>query len=159
MKHKRAGSLLLAGITIITGCGQLPSRSGTDNQASNGNAAGELVVNAARLQIGSPYLYGGESPAGFDCSGLVQYAYRQAGIEVPRSTEGQLRSVSRITLSSVRPGDVLFFKVSPPKISHVGIYIGDDRFVHAPSSGKTVSYGTLDNPYWKNHLAGAGRFY
>ena len=103
--------------------------------------------------IGKPYKYGGSSPAGFDCSGLVQYSFRNAGVTLPHNTVQQ-RSVSkRITVAELRKGDLLFFDQEGKKNSHVGIYLGERRFVHAPSSGKSVRNDTLDNPYWKKHLS------
>ena len=116
------------------------------------------VVNIARDMLGTPYRYGGSSPQGFDCSGLVSYAYRQAGIQVPRTSVGQYRDSLKVPLHNLQPGDLLFFRLQPPKVSHVGIYDRDGRFIHAPSSGKSVSYASLDNPYWREHLIGAGRF-
>ena len=103
--------------------------------------------------VGKPYRYGGSSPAGFDCSGLVQYSFRQAGVTLPRSTEQQ-RSVSRlIRVADLRRGDLLFFNQEGKKYGHLGIYIGDGKFVHAPSSGKSVRSDRLDSPYWKKHLS------
>lgn len=104
--------------------------------------------------VGKPYRYGGASPStGFDCSGLVHFSYRQAGIKVPRSTEDLLRASSAVRGSNLRRGDLLFFDQEGKKKSHVGIYLGDGRFVHAPSSGKRVRTDTLDSKYWKKHLA------
>jgi len=117
-----------------------------------------VVVQTAKRQIGAPYHYGGSTPRGFDCSGLVHYAYQHAGIEVPRTTGGLLRRAQPVPLSKLRPGDVLFFRVAPPKISHVGLYVGNGRFVHAPSSGKSVSYASLNEKYWSRHIVSAGRF-
>jgi cell wall-associated NlpC family hydrolase len=108
--------------------------------------------------LGTPYRYGGAGPNGFDCSGLVSYAYRSAGIRVPRSSGEQFRQAEKVPLSKLQPGDLLFFRLNPPKISHVAIYDRNGRFIHAPSSGKRVSYASLDNPYWRKHLVGAGRF-
>ena len=116
------------------------------------------VINSARKMLGVPYRYGGASPSGFDCSGLVSYAYRSAGISIPRSSAAQYLRAEKIPLSDLQPGDLLFFRLSPPKISHVAIYDRGGRFIHAPSSGKRVSYASLDNPYWYKHLVGAGRF-
>ena len=116
------------------------------------------VIAAARKMLGTPYLYGGASPSGFDCSGLVSYAYRSVGISIPRSSADQYLRAEKIPLSDLQPGDLLFFRLSPPKISHVAIYDHGDRFIHAPSSGRQVSYASLDNPYWHKHLVGAGRF-
>jgi cell wall-associated NlpC family hydrolase len=116
------------------------------------------VLGTARQMLGTPYRYGGSSPSGFDCSGLVSYAYRSVGIRVPRTSSEQFRQAQRVPLQNLQPGDLLFFRLSPPKISHVAIYDRDGRFIHAPSSGKRVSYASLDNPYWRQHLVGAGRF-
>ena len=103
--------------------------------------------------VGKPYKYGGSSPAGFDCSGLVQYSFKHAGVALPHNTLQQ-RSASRLIRSSeLRRGDLLFFNQEGKKYGHVGIYLGDGRFVHAPSSGKSVRNDTLSNPYWKKHLS------
>jgi cell wall-associated NlpC family hydrolase len=108
--------------------------------------------------VGKPYRYGGESPsAGFDCSGLVQYSFRQAGLRVPRSTEAQLRASRRVPRSQLRPGDLVFFDQDGKKKGHVGIYLGNGRFVHAPSSGKRVRTDSLDSRYWKRHLSDTRR--
>ncbi len=116
------------------------------------------VVSTARDMLGVPYRYGGSSPRGFDCSGLVTYAYQQAGIQVPRTSADQYRYSRKVDMGQLQPGDLLFFRLRPPKVSHVAIYDRDGRFIHAPSSGKHVSYASLDNPYWRQHLIGAGRF-
>jgi len=116
------------------------------------------VVVTARSVLGAPYRYGGANTNGFDCSGLVSYAYRSVGIAVPRSSSEQFRQSIRVPLQNLQPGDLLFFRLNPPKVSHVAIYDRDGRFIHAPSSGKRVSYASLDNPYWRKHLVAAGRF-
>lgn len=85
-------------------------------------------------------------------------SYRQLGLEVPRTTGGQLRAMSRVPLSALRPGDLLFFRING-KVSHVALYTGESRFVHAPSSGKRVSFSDLENPYWKRRLVAAGRLH
>lgn len=118
----------------------------------------QLVAHAERM-LGTPYRYGGASPRqGFDCSGLVYFSHRQLGIEVPRTTRGQRRHSRAVSLQALRPGDLVFFDLTDAKTRHVGIYIGGGRFIHAPSSGKRVSVASLDNPYWRRHLAGAGSF-
>jgi len=117
---------------------------------------GHTAAHIALQQVGVPYQYGGQSPSGFDCSGLVQYAYQRAGKAVPRTT-GQLWSSTRtVERNSMRPGDVLFFSISG-KMSHVGLYLGDGRFVHAPSTGKTVSVESLASTYYANAFIKAGR--
>ena len=109
--------------------------------------------------VGRPYRYGGSSPSsGFDCSGLVYFSYRQVGIRLPRSTEDQLRASSPVAPSELRHGDLLFFDQEGKKNSHVGIYLGGGRFVHAPSSGKYVRTDELRSAYWKRHLSETRRF-
>ena len=151
----------LAIITVFSqlfGCGTLPDKTAAPISTDNADRA-TLVVHTARQQIGAPYRYGGSTPRGFDCSGLVHYAYKSAGIDVPRTTKGLLREAHRVSLSQLQPGDILFFRVDPPKISHVGIYIGHGRFVHAPTNGKRVSYASLKSKYWSHHVVAAGRYY
>lgn len=116
------------------------------------------VIATARTMLGAPYRYGGADPTGFDCSGLVSYVYRSLGIQVPRTSQEQFRQSSPVATDRLQAGDLLFFRLNPPKVSHVAIYEGEGRFIHAPSSGKRVSYASLDNPYWRQHLVGAGRF-
>jgi len=103
--------------------------------------------------VGKPYRYGGASPAGFDCSGLVAFSYRQAGVPLPHNTSQQRRASKHVKLAELKRGDLLFFDQQGRKNSHVGIYLGGGRFVHAPSSGKHVRNDRLDNPYWKKHLS------
>jgi cell wall-associated NlpC family hydrolase len=121
-------------------------------------ATGMVVLNTAREMLGTPYRYGGTTPNGFDCSGLVKYSYQRAGIQVPRSSSEQYRFAAKVPVKQLQSGDLLFFRLQPPKVSHVGIYDRNGRFIHAPSSGKSVSYASLDNPYWRRHLIAAGRF-
>jgi cell wall-associated NlpC family hydrolase len=119
--------------------------------------AADQAASLAAKMVGKPYKYGGSSPAGFDCSGLVMYSYKQAGVQLPHSTDKQ-RSTSRpVKVSELRRGDLLFFNQEGKKHGHVGIYLGDGRFVHAPSSGKSVRSDSLDAPYWKKHLTEARR--
>ena len=107
--------------------------------------------------VGKPYRYGGSSPAGFDCSGLVLYSYKQAGLALPHNTDRQRTSSRAIKVAELRPGDLLFFNQEGKKYGHVAIYVGKGQFVHAPSSGKSVRSDRLDNPYWKKHLSEARR--
>ena len=108
--------------------------------------------------LGTPYHYGGSSPRGFDCSGLVYYAFRETGVRVPRTTRAQLRHAKPVPLSQLRPGDLLFFNQHSSRVSHVGIYVGDGWFIHAPSRGRRVSYDSLQDSYWKPRLVAAGRY-
>jgi cell wall-associated NlpC family hydrolase len=116
------------------------------------------IVRAAIDQVGAPYRWGGDSPRGFDCSGLVIYSYREVGVMgLPHSAAGLERVASRVPLSDLQPGDLLFFRLVGPKASHVAIYVGGEEFVHAPSGGKPVERVGFDHPYWGTRLGRAGR--
>lgn len=110
--------------------------------------------------VGTPYKWGGATPRGFDCSGLVLYSYKVAGVTgLPHSTR-QLQSLATpLRVADAAPGDLLFFRLSGKKTSHVGIYVGGRRFVHAPSNGKRVEKVDFDHVYWGQQLrrATAGR--
>lgn len=111
-----------------------------------------LAARYALKMVGTPYRYGGAKPStGFDCSGLVQYSFRRAGLIIPRTTSGQRRASVRV--SHLRKGDLLFFDQEGRKDSHVGIYLGNGRFVHAPSSGERVRVDRLGSQYWSRHLS------
>lgn len=156
--------LLISGLVLLTACAgpqTVTNQSAPvdiSTPAKSTLPASASVISTARKMLGTPYRYGGTSPSGFDCSGLVSYSYRSAGIRVPRTSNEQFHQAMRVQLPNLRPGDLLFFRLSPPKVSHVAIYDRDGRFIHAPSSGKQVSYASLDNPYWRKHLVAAGRF-
>lgn len=122
------------------------------------DTAEDGVSSLARGCLGSPYRHGGAGPDGFDCSGLVHYVYGRSGLRVPRTSTEQYRQAQKVPLEKLQPGDLLFFRVSRQKVSHVGIFIEGKSFIHAPSSGREVSYATLDNPYWQTRLIGAGRY-
>lgn len=146
---------LCLAVLTLAGCASTPPVSRVEADDGAADAAARQAVR----MVGKPYRFGGASPArGFDCSGLVQYSYRQAGVRLPRSTEEQLRASSPIPVSKLRRGDLLFFDQDGKDKSHVGIYLGNGRFVHAPSSGKRVRTDRLDSPYWKRHLSEARRF-
>jgi len=97
--------------------------------------AAETAVNAALGQRGTPYVWGGTTPEGFDCSGLIQWAYKQAGVDLPRTAASQAQAGTPVPRSQLQPGDIVYF-YSP--VSHDGIYIGDGKMVHAPNSGSVV---------------------
>lgn len=141
-------------VLAIAACSSSPTASSSSGPADTGQRAAWIALE----QVGVPYRYGGATPRGFDCSGLVQYSYSHAGVAVPRTT-GQLWEASRTVASDdLRAGDILFFRIDG-KLSHVGMYLGEQRFVHAPQSGRTVSVGTLDAPFYKSAFIRAGRPY
>jgi murein DD-endopeptidase len=117
----------------------------------------QRAVDVAISMQGKPYRFGGNTPVGFDCSGLIQYSYARAGVQLPRTTEELLKASRTIARRQLRPGDLVFFHQDGKRSSHVGLYIGNDRFVHAPSTGKHVTLGGLDEPYWKRNFASARR--
>ncbi|MEW8625100.1 MAG: C40 family peptidase [Candidatus Thiodiazotropha sp.] len=116
-------------------------------------------MSIAEKLKGKPYRYGGVTPEGFDCSGLIHYAYRQIGKSIPRTTEGQYRATERISMEDLQPGDLLFFRINSRKLSHVGLYAGNRRFIHASTSKKRVADASLEEAYWNKRLIGAGRVY
>lgn len=121
------------------------------------NPLGMAALERALEQIGVPYRRGGTGPGGFDCSGLVRFAFAQVGVELPHGASRQQQMVEPIAVDELQPGDLVFFRVRGRHIDHVGIYLDGSEFVHAPSPGKRVSIADLDNAYWQKRLAGAGR--
>jgi murein DD-endopeptidase len=118
---------------------------------------GEQAARTAVSMIGKPYRYKGDSPAGFDCSGLVQYSFLAAGLDVPHGTRNLILA-TRPVGTRMQKGDLLFFDEKGRKYSHVGIYLENDLFVHATSTGGKVRKDSLQDPYWKNHFLEARRF-
>lgn len=116
------------------------------------------VVRVASAQLGTPYRPGGQTPAGFDCSGLVVYSYAQAGVRGLPHSAARLDAMSRrVDVEDLAPGDLLFFDLGGRKARHVGIYVGERHFVHAPSSGGSVERVSFDHVYWRRHIRRAGR--
>ncbi len=114
------------------------------------------AVFTALQMVGVPYRWGGATPTGFDCSGLVQYAYSNAGLRLPRTAAAQMDASTPVTLENAEAGDLLFFR-DGSRTSHVAIYLGDGRFIHAPSTGREVSLDSFGNAYWRMRFARAGR--
>ncbi len=100
---------------------------------------GQQVVETAKKYLGVPYVYGGTSPNGFDCSGLVQYVYRQLGVNLYRVAADQAKNGVYVAKSDLQPGDLVFFAKPGRAIHHVGIYVGDGKYLHAPYTGRTVT--------------------
>jgi murein DD-endopeptidase len=152
---KGAGLLVSAGMAVLFffGCATTPVKHVSGYTQAKADKATRVAVS----MVGRPYKYKGDSPSGFDCSGLVRYSYLAAGMEVPHGTRA-LRDSTRSIGRNMQKGDLLFFNESGEKYSHVGIYLGDNTFVHAPSSGKAVRKDSLQDPYWKKHFLDARRF-
>jgi len=117
------------------------------------------IVRLADSLRGVPYRYGGATPAGFDCSGLVFYTYHESGLRVPRTARAQFEAASRVDIRDLRPGDLVFFELDGRHVDHVGIYAGKGRFIHAPRTGRNVEDGFLQNDYYADRFAGAGRIW
>lgn len=145
-------ALLLSLATLLGGCA-----GGAARESARVTETRNALVLDALGQIGRPYRYGGTSPQGFDCSGLVQYVYAQSGIKLPRTTTEQLKYAKRIKLAEARAGDLLFYSFSGRSgVDHVAVYLGDGRAVHAPSSGRQVIVARVDSPSWQSRFRSAG---
>ncbi len=120
----------------------------------------ERIVFTAKNFLGLPYRWGGASPKrGFDCSGLTMTAYRLNGYQLPRTSREQFRAGSPISPKALQPADLVFFATrSGKEVSHVGIYIGDGRFIHAPGRGKPIRIDSLSQKYYRRRLVGARHF-
>ena len=120
------------------------------------NSVARNVMRAAYSVIGTPYVFGGTTPYGFDCSGFTQYAFARAGVYLPRMADSQFYSGRQISMSQLRPGDLIFFTTYEAGASHVGIYVGNGNFIHAgTSTGVTVS--SAFTGYWGARYYGACR--
>lgn len=171
--------MFLLAFAALTGCTSAPPRRAAAPPGPRGSTAlpppsaenldevlnrdpdpkrNELVL-IALSQVGVPYRWGGHTPlTGFDCSGLVVYVYQQAlQLKLPRTTFAQARDSRPVDPQGLRPADLVFFNTLGPAYSHVGIYIGNFRFVHAPTSGSTVQIDRLHLPYWTDRFDGARR--
>ncbi len=121
-----------------------------------GDEARKAIIETAMSQLGDPYVYGGDSPGGFDCSGLVYYAYSSVGVKLPRECSKQYDECKKINLKDARPGDLIFFTTLSENPSHVGIYLGGGRFIHAESTGDGVTISSLGEQYWKERYHSVG---
>lgn len=144
-----------AALALLSSCASVPETQPPERRAPA--AVAGRAADVALTMAGRPYRPGGSTPAGFDCSGLVHYSYARAGMQVSRSTGSLRAQTGRIRRAELRRGDLVFFDQDGKKLSHVGIYLGDGRFVHAPSSGGRVRTDRLDSDYWHRHFAEARR--
>jgi cell wall-associated NlpC family hydrolase len=148
----RAIPILTSFIVLIAlvGCGLTPAKQSAPPLASR-------AADHALAMVGKPYRYGGNTPKGFDCSGLVQYSYARAGVKLPHGTRNLLQVSQPISRKKLRRGDLVFFTQEGRRSSHVALYLGGNRFVHSPSSGKNVHVAGFNNVYWQRHFTEARR--
>jgi cell wall-associated NlpC family hydrolase len=162
----RSALPLLKSIMLILAVSELSGCATSEKPAITSLTSGPAILQpnntAAReaLQLqGHPYVPGGESPGeGFDCSGLVHYVYKKQGINLPRDTWSLAHNLPAVGLEQRQPGDLVFFDINTKPLSHVGIYVGQDKFIHAPSSqSKRVMLSDLKHPYWQSRFTAVRR--
>lgn len=116
------------------------------------------VIDTATALLGTPYKFGGTTPAGFDCTGYVKYVFQQAaGVSLPRTSIEQIQSGEPLSPSQAEPGDLVYFRIDRKRDLHLGIYLGGGRFIHAPSSGGAVNIQSLEKKYWRTRFLGTRR--
>jgi cell wall-associated NlpC family hydrolase len=142
---------------VSKGSGNIASDdSSQPNVASRGSSLGSQIVSYAQRYMGIPYVYGGSSPSGADCSGFVKMVYHNFGISLNRVAVDQSREGTYVSTSNLSPGDLLFFATSGPgKINHVGIYIGNGQFIHASSGAGKVTVSSLQSSFYSSHFVTA----
>ena len=118
------------------------------------SSTGQAIVSTAKQFMGVPYVFGGTTPSGFDCSGLVQYVFKLNGLSIPRLADEQYNLGKEVKRSQLVAGDLVFFTTYTAGVSHCGIYVGNGNFLHA-SSSRGVRIDSLDNEYWKPRFVGA----
>ena len=150
-----AGSGSGAGAGLDAAAAASGGGAGSPNFAS---PIAHAAFEAAHKELGVPYLYGGESPqAGFDCSGLMQWAYHQAGVNLPRVADQQFTVGTSVGVNDLKEGDLVFFRIGGGDVDHVGMYVGNHMFLEAPRTGEVVQMADLRNPYWSSQFAGGRR--
>lgn len=130
----------------------------SDSNTSTGSASGNEILSKAQEYLGCPYVYGGASPSGFDCSGFVYYVLKSLGYSPYRTPADQIKMGVSVSKENLQPGDIVFFSgTGGSGITHVGIYAGNGQFIHAPNSRSVVSYSSIISGYWSEHYYAARR--
>lgn len=158
---RTAAALALA---VVSGCATSnavpvprPFPGAATATGSRAGATRTRIVDHALRLLGAPYRDGGETPAGFDCSGFTRYVFGLAQVVLPRLAQEQARVGAALSTRESRPGDLIFFTTIAPGASHVGIVLDGDRFVHAPTSEGVVRIESFTTPYWKARVVGVRR--
>ena len=154
----RHNYMVLLALVVPIGCATVPPELPKAETAPVGEKRAEALLQAL-LALGLDYRYGGSSPeTGFDCSGLVAHVFREAyGIRLPQNARAQSEYGVRVSLAELRAGDLVFYNTLDRPFSHVGIYVGDGRFVHAPKTGAQVRVEPIRGSYWMKRFDGARR--
>lgn len=159
--HPLACVIFITLCTQLTGCGGFPVqpqvRDAAGVRPETAAGPGAEALRVAQQMLGVPYQNGGAGPEAFDCSGLVVYVYAQTGITLPRTVREQYAHTRPVMINELRPGDLVFFRLKSGTVSHVGIYQGQRKFIHAPATGKVVTSDSLDNRYWRERWVRGGR--
>jgi cell wall-associated NlpC family hydrolase len=158
---------VLALLLLVSACATAPrphahpvDQTNTQVGAVPERNRGHAVAELASAQLGQPYRYGGDSPQGFDCSGLALFVHQQLGLELPRTALQQRQESLPLDQADLLPGDLVFFTMGPRLlVDHVGIYVGQARFVHAPRAGSPVRIGNLQDRAFVRRFAGGGRYW
>ena len=137
---------------VLAGCAKVAVPIPTDPRSPEA-ARGRTVVAVAKQYVGAPYRWGGSSPDGFDCSGLVRYVYAQVGLSLPHNAAEQYRLGTPVAREDLEPGDLVFFD----RLRHNGIYVGNGRFIHARQPGRRVGIASLDDKWYASHFDGGIR--
>ena len=155
--HRNLLTLLMVVLLLamMSGCGGF-RRHRSESQFSGPVTLGQQIASQALSYVGTPYVWGGESPDGFDCSGLAYYVFKKYGYQLPRRAQDQMTAGRSISRRELQPGDLVFFRIGQGSI-HVGIYTGDGRFVHAPQKGKKVELQSLENAWYRRRYHTARR--
>ena len=162
MKSRYAIGIFILLLTVLPGCAGRPALP--DFSSLSGIREERLtpvqkeILRTARSLLGTPYKFGGTTPEGFDCSGYINYVYHNAaGVRLPRMTQDLSQAGKSVSVSDLQPADLVAFKIERQKPLHIGIYIGDGKFIHAPSSKGKVNIQRLNLDYWRTRYLGARR--
>ena len=131
----------------------------TTGGSTTASGTGAKLVELAKSKLGCRYVWGATGPNTFDCSGLTSWCYKQLGISIPRTSLAQSKSGKAVNKSDLQPGDLIFWKTTSAEVGHVGMYVGNGQFIHAPNKSKPVKYDSLDNSYYKSRYVRARRYY
>jgi cell wall-associated NlpC family hydrolase len=145
----------------LLGCAtnpKLPDLPSPSNHQRPTTPARKAVIQTALSLLGTPYRFGGTTPQGFDCTGFINYVYRHSvDIVLPRESHNLIRAGKPISATDLQPADLVYFKIERQKPLHVGIYIGNGKFIHAPSSKGRVNIQSLGMDYWRDRFIAARR--